>query len=135
VAVAGEASRDAGAGNGAPVNLFARRLLGTIRIVNGAAALLAPAQLARRLGTDPVEHPAVLYALRMFGVRTIVIGRDLWQGDERAVRVAPLVHATDTAAAALAAATGKIPRRTGSLITAISALNTVLALLSRRAGR
>jgi len=115
--------------------VIARRLLATIRIVNGAAALLVPAQLARRLGTDPVEHPAVLYALRMFGVRTVLIGRDLWNDEPHAVRVAPLVHATDTAAAALAAATGRIPRRTGALITAISAFNTVLALLVRRSSR
>jgi hypothetical protein len=110
----------------------ARRLVAAIRIVNGTLGLLAPARLAARLGADPAESPALLYALRMFGVRTIVIGRDLWRGDPGAVRAAPLIHASDTVAAALAAASGRVPRRTAALITAISALNTLLALASRR---
>lgn len=110
----------------------ARRLLGVIRIANGSAALLAPARLAARLGADPAESPALLYAFRMFGVRTVLIGRDVFRGEPRAIRAAPLIHASDTIAAALAAASGKMPRRAGLLITGISALNTVLALVARR---
>jgi hypothetical protein len=113
----------------------ARRLLAGIRILNGTLALLAPARLARGLGADPAASPGLLYALRMFGVRTVVIGRDLMRGEPGAVRAAPLVHASDTVAAALAAASGKVPRRTAVLITAISALNTLLALASRRRSR
>jgi hypothetical protein len=113
----------------------ARRLLGAIRIANGSAALFAPAKLAARLGADPAESPALLYAFRMFGVRTVLIGRDVFRGEPRALRAAPLIHASDTIAAALAAASGKMPRRAGVLITAISALNTVLALAARRSGR
>ena len=115
--------------------LLARRLLGAIRIANGSVALFAPAALAGRLGADPAESPALLYAFRMFGVRTVLIGRDLFRGEPRALRAAPLIHASDTVAAALAAASGKVPRRAGLLITAISALNTVLALAARRSGR
>lgn len=110
-------------------------MLGVIRCVNGAAALVAPEKLARRLGADPEESPAILYALRMFGVRTVVIGRDLFHGDERAVHAAPLIHASDTLAAAALAASGKVPRRTGVLVTAISAVNTVLAVAARRSAR
>jgi hypothetical protein len=110
----------------------ARRTLGLIRIVNGALALAAPGRLADRLGVGAEERPAVLYALRMFGVRTILIGRDLFVGDERAVRSAPLVHASDTIAAAAAAASGKLPGRAGRLITGISAVNTLLAFAARR---
>ena len=113
----------------------ARRLLGVIRIANGSVALLAPARLAERLGADPAESPALLYALRMFGMRTVLIGRDVFRGEPRAIRAAPLIHASDTIAAALAAASGKVPRRTGIIITAISAVNTVLALAARRSER
>ena len=113
----------------------ARFLLGTIRIANGTVALLAPARLAERLGADPEQSPALLYALRMFGVRTVLIGRDLLRNDERAVRAAPFIHASDTVAAALAATSGKVPRRVGIAITAISALNTALALAARRSSR
>jgi len=115
--------------------VFARRLLAAIRIANGSVALLAPERLAARLGADPAESPALLYALRMFGVRTVLIGRDLLRGKPDAIRVAPLIHASDTIAAALAAASGKVPRRAGILIVAISALNTVLALAGRRSER
>ena len=114
---------------------MARRLLGLIRIANGAAALFVPAKLAQRLGVDAEENPAMLYALRMFGVRTILIGRDLFHGDERAVRAAPIIHASDTLAAAAVAASGKVPRKTGVMITAISAFNTLLALVARRGAR
>ncbi len=114
---------------------LARTLLGAIRIANGTAALLAPAKLSQRLGVDPEENPAMLYALRMFGIRTILIGRDLIRGDEGAVRAAPLIHASDTLAAAALAASGKVPKRTGRLITGISALNTILAVTARRKDR
>ena len=113
----------------------ARKTLAAIRIANGTLALAAPERLAARLGVVADEQPALLSALRMVGVRTILIGRDLWQGDERAVRAAPLVHASDTVAAALAARSGKLPPRAGALITGISALNTLLAVVQRRAAR
>jgi hypothetical protein len=113
----------------------ARRLLAAIRIVNGALALFAPERLAARLGVEAEEQPALLYVSRMFGIRTILVGRDLWHGDEKAVRAAPLVHASDTAAAALAARSGKLPPRAGRLITAISAFNTLLAVIQRPSRR
>jgi hypothetical protein len=113
----------------------ARRLLAAIRIVNGALALFAPERLAARLGVEAEEQPALLYVFRMFGIRTILVGRDLWHGDEKAVRAAPLVHASDTAAAALAARSGKLPPRAGRLITAISAFNTLLAVIQRPSRR
>ena len=114
----------------------ARVLLGVIRLANGSVALIAPARLAERLGVDPQENPAMLYALRMFGIRTVLIAGDLLVGDKRArakaLRAAPLIHASDTVAAALVAASGKAPRRTGALITGISAANTALALVASR---
>ncbi|HEY5058410.1 MAG TPA: hypothetical protein VII51_05280 [Gaiellaceae bacterium] len=116
-------------------SVAARRLLAAIRVANGAAALVVPARLAERLGADPAENPALLYALRMFGVRTVVMGRDLFRGEPHAVQAAPLVHASDTVAAMLAAASGKLPRKAGVAIVAISALNTALALAARRGTR
>jgi hypothetical protein len=113
----------------------ARKTLALIRIANGALALAAPERLAARLGVDASEQPALLYVFRMFGVRTVVVGRDLLRDDERAIRSAPLVHASDTLAAALAARTGILPPRAGRLITAISAFNTLLAVVQRRGAR
>jgi hypothetical protein len=118
---------------------FARVPLAIIRVVNGSAALFAPDPLARRLGVDPEDHPAIRYVLRMFGIRTILIGRDLVASDDgvrgHAVSTAPTIHATDTFAAAAATATGKLPPRAGRMLALISATNTVLALVGRRGTR
>ena len=53
---------------------LAWQALALIRLVNGGLALVAPRWLARRLGVDPTAQPAMLYALRMFGIRTVLIG-------------------------------------------------------------
>jgi hypothetical protein len=41
--------------------------LATIRLVNGALALLAPGVMLRRLGADPRTNEVAVYPLRMFG--------------------------------------------------------------------
>jgi hypothetical protein len=111
---------------------LARVALAGIRIVNGSAAVVAPALLARNLGVRRDDNQAVEYVFRMFGVRTVVIGVQLLlpEGELRraSVRTAPIIHASDTAAAALAGITRQIPARAALIATSISALNTALAL-------
>ena len=112
---------------------LARRLLAAIRLFNGAAGLLFPEALARRVGVDPDANPGVLYFIRLFGVRTVVIGAELLMpetGERRAtaLRQAVLIHGSDTLAAGVAAFSGRLPGRTGRTITLISAVNTLLAL-------
>lgn len=118
---------------------YARVLLALIRFINGSLGLVAPGIIARRLGADPNTNPATLYALRMFGIRTLLISIDLLHPDSqvraRAVRNAPIIHASDSVAAMLAARSGKLPGRTGATIVAISAVNTLLALLAQPADR
>lgn len=118
---------------------YARVLLAVIRFVNGSLGLVAPAVIARRLGADPNSNPAMLYALRMFGIRTLLISIDLLRPDDQvraqAVRIAPIIHGSDSVAAMLAARSGKLPGRTGTTIVAISAVNTLLALLAQPATR
>jgi len=118
---------------------YARMLLAAIRILNGVLALVAPQVLARRVGIDPDRSSASLYFMRMFGVRTIFIGADLLlkKGDARAetVRTAAFIHGSDTLSAALAALSGQLPRGAGLMITAISAVNTGLALYARRGNK
>ena len=115
---------------------LARILLACIRLFNGLAALFVPQQLAHRLGIDTDENPAALYVFRMFGIRTVLIALDLLAGPgprrDQALRVAPLIHASDTVAAILAAQTGKLPQPTGRLVVVISAVNTALALIANR---
>ena len=110
---------------------LARIALAAIRLFNGTAALVAPDELARRLGVDPVQHPGVLYFVRLFGIRTVLVGAELLvrQGVRRdeALKLAILIHASDTVAAAMAALSQ--PSQSGGWkIVAISAVNTALAL-------
>jgi hypothetical protein len=114
---------------------YARVLLALIRLFNGGVALVAPQMLAGRLGVDAQANPGILYVFRMFGIRTVLIAADLLvrgeQRREEAVRDAPLIHASDTVAAALAWRSGRLPAGAGATITTISAINTALALYAR----
>ena len=111
---------------------LARIALAAIRLFNGTAALVAPDELARRLGVDPEQHPGVLYFVRLFGIRTVLIGAELLvrQGARRdeALKLAILIHASDTVAAAMAALSQPSQSGGGWKIVAISAVNTALAL-------
>ena len=53
----------------------ARYALGGVRLVAGSAGLLAPAMIISRFGDDdPGRNPAAIYGLRLFGIRTVLIG-------------------------------------------------------------
>lgn len=116
-----------------PIRERAHLLLGVIRLVNGAVALVVPSAMVRRLGTDPEANPAPIYPLRMFGIRTVVLGAELLIGNEetrvRSMRIGRVIHASDTTAAALGGIRGQLPARVAILVTGISALNTALAFL------
>lgn len=107
-----------------------------MRLVNGALGLLAPRLLLTRLGTDPRVDRSGVYPFRMFGVRTVLLAGDLLllRGAElrRARRTAVVVHLTDTVSAATAWRRGDLPSSAGRTATAISALNTALALAALR---
>jgi hypothetical protein len=114
----------------------ARVALAAIRLFNGTASLVAPATMGRKLGVDPEQNRAALYVLRLFGVRTVLIGADLLASDPavraRALRVAVLVHASDVAAAVIAGARRQLPPRAAATAAVISAGNVGLAVLARR---
>jgi len=113
----------------------ARVTLAVIRLINGSLGLLVPGFLIRRVGGDPATSATAKYALRMFGIRTVVLGVDLLRPSrpvrDHAVETAPIVHASDTVAAALLGLKGKVPRRVAVMTVAISAGNTVLAFIAR----
>ncbi len=114
----------------------ARKLLGLVRFVNGVAGLLAPAALAKNLGVEPPASKPMYYPFRLFGVRTAIIGAQLWVSPEderdRAVKLALLIHASDTAAAVTAAVREELPREKAWRVAALSAFNTLLAVLAQR---
>ena len=118
----------------------ARIWLALIRIFNGAAGLVAPSWLAKRFGMEPQATPAATYAFRLFGIRTVLIGADLLSDDrevrrhavrEHAARAALGIHASDTMTAGTLLLRGLVTKRAGIMLTAISGLNTFLALKAR----
>ena len=113
----------------------ARIVLSAIRLTNGAAALVAPRRVARRLGTTAETAAASVYPLRLFGVRTVAIGAELLLGGRearrRALDTAVLIHAGDTLAAVLGGLAKELPRRRATMLTLLSAGNTALALVAR----
>jgi len=110
----------------------APQLLGGIRLFYGSVALFAPPVLARRLGVDPEANPAPIHPLRMFGIRTILIGGELLFGGPqtraRSMRLAPLIHASDTASAIASGVRRELPPRVAVVTTLVSGLNTALAI-------
>ena len=113
---------------------YARIALAGIRLFNGGAALVAPGPFAQRLGTEADAHGPAVHIARMFGIRTVLIAIDLLSRDEdvrrHALRVALLVHVSDTISAAAAGLSKQLPPRPAVLATGISALNVVLAAIA-----
>ncbi len=117
----------------------ARVVLAGIRLVNGTASLFAPATFARKLGVDPDTNGPAIYVLRMFGVRTMLIGSALLSRNPEvranAVRLAVRVHLTDAIAAAAAGAAKQLPAKGAKLAVITSSVNTALALIARKSLR
>lgn len=116
-----------------------RRALAVIRIVNGAIALVAPSVIVKRFGEIPGESTAAIYGLRLFGVRTVLIGADLvtQRGPSllHVTRHAVVIHAADTMTVAGLVLFGRLRPRTAIPLALISATNTVLATISWFASR
>ena len=107
----------------------ARLALATIRLVNGAMALLAPEMMLRRLGADPAVNPVAIYPLRMFGIRTVVLGVDLLAGGPVQPKASVVIHATDAASAITAGLRRELPARVALVAAGISLTNTALAVI------
>jgi hypothetical protein len=109
----------------------ARIILATIRLVNGTMALLAPEMMLRRLGAGPDTSKVAIYPLRMFGIRTVVLGVDLLAGGpaQPKGRVGVVIHATDAASAMTAGLRRQLPVRVALVAAGISLTNTALAAI------
>ncbi len=111
-----------------PATVYA---LAGVRLFNGVTGLLTPSVLIQRLDPGRELSPAAVYAFRLFGIRTILLGLDLLTNrGERLredLREGILIHGSDTATAAALGIRGQVAPRTAALTTLISATNTVLA--------
>jgi hypothetical protein len=90
--------------------------------------------LGARLGVQTASSAGLGYGLRLWGVRTILLGISLlWAHDDPdapVVRQAPLVHAADTTAAVVVLKRGELPRPGAKVAVVASAINVVLAVLA-----
>jgi len=112
----------------------ARIALATIRLLNGTMALLTPEMMLRRLGADPAVNGVAVYPLRMFGIRTVLLGAELLTDGpmQRKGQVGILIHATDAASAIAAGLRRQLPARVAVLAAGISLTNTALAVIIAR---
>lgn len=110
---------------------LARILLGGIRFANGTVGLLAPEVFVRRLDPGHEPSPAALYAFRLFGIRTVLLGLELFLRPgvqrRRSLRRGVLIHASDAVAAGLLGVQGRVPVRTAAAVALISIINVLLA--------
>jgi hypothetical protein len=118
----------------------ARYALGGIRIIAGTAGLLTPAMIISRFGdSNPAANPAAIYGLRLFGIRTVLIGADLFRLKgrdlDRALRVAPIIHASDTATVLTLQRHEQLSPERARPLVLLSGLNTVLAVTAYLAAR
>jgi hypothetical protein len=114
---------------------ISRYALGAVRIVAGSLGLFAPAMIQQRLGDQaPDRNAAAVYGLRLFGVRTIVIGADLFllrkAELDHALRSAVLIHASDTATVLGLKRRKLLSPELARPLALISGLNTVFAVVA-----
>ena len=113
--------------------VITKQILAGIRLVNGGLALTVPNVVGGRLGVNTTTSPGLGYAFRLFGVRTVLLGIQLWRTPATAgnhvIRETILIHGADTAAALVVYKMGELPRKGAMLAVGISALNTGLAVL------
>ncbi len=106
--------------------------LGGIRLLNGTLGLVAPERLIERIDPGSSPNPASVYAFRLFGIRTVLLGAELLtcRGEERQrlVRQGVLIHASDTVTSAMLGVRGLVPPRTSLMLVLISGMNTALAI-------
>jgi hypothetical protein len=124
----------------ATLGTTARFALGGVRLIAGTTGLLAPAMIIRRFGDgEPSANAAAIYGLRLFGVRTVLIGADLFRLHgrdlDRALRAAPLIHASDTATVLALQRNRQLSPERARPLALISGLNTVLAVTAYLASR
>jgi hypothetical protein len=108
----------------------ARIALAAIRLVNGTLALLAPEVMLRRLGAHPRTNQVAVYPVRMFGIRTVVLGVELLAGGstQHQGKVGVVIHAADAASAITAGLRRQLPPRVAAVAAGISVTNAALAL-------
>src|SRR5579859_6093554 len=91
---------------------YARLALATIRLVNGGLALFAPDVMLRRLGADPATNGVAVHPLRMFGIRTVLLGLGLLTGGatRQQGKAGVVIHGADAMSAITAGCGGSCRR-------------------------
>ena len=113
------------------------------RIAVGAAAIVAPGPLLTGFGAPAdADTPALRYTTRLFGIRNVALGVQVWQARKDPTRLAALsgqnatVELTDLVAGAVVTSTDPQMRRPGVAVMATSlAVASGFLVLRRLASR
>jgi hypothetical protein len=114
---------------------FARTTLHGHQAVQRCRGAVCANDAGPSVGSRSGSQPCPLYALRLFGVRTVFIGAQLLLRDSgvhaHSLRIAPVIHALGATAALIAGERGQLPRRAATTAALISTVITVLAVIAQ----
>jgi len=95
------------------------------RVVIGALSLVSPSLTARLFLLDPAANPQLAYMGRMFGSRELALGAitlaSSGEARRRLVQLGVAVDGADAYTGLATAVTGKVPKKTAFLLTAVAA--------------
>ncbi|MGY9072047.1 MAG: hypothetical protein ACKVHU_03760 [Acidimicrobiales bacterium] len=120
----------------------ARRTLMSLRTLIGWSAMLMPRVLLRIFGVDPAAQPSTVHALRLFGIRDILMAYQLYQNQtihstademEETLRQGIAVDGIDAISGVAAGLRGDISLRTTLMGSGTAALAAALGYQGRDA--
>ena len=120
----------------------ARRALMSLRTAVGWSSMVMPRLTLRIFGVNAAEQPGLVYVLRLFGIRDILMAYQLYQAQtvhstaeemEEALRQGMAVEGIDTLSALVAGARGNISARTAAMGAGTAALAAAIGYMGRDA--
>ena len=121
---------------------LARKILMSARTAVGWSSLLAPRLILRVFGVQGPIRAELVYAMRLFGIRDVLLAYQLYQAQrhdagpdelEEALRQGIAVDTIDTASALVGGAFGKLRGSTALMGAGFAALAAALGYLGREA--
>ena len=113
----------------------ARQLLGVLRIAFGVATWLTPRLFTRLIGHRLDDNPSAALLWRVFGVRDVMIGLALLDGDETEVRrwltYGLAIDTADMTATLAAGLRGRLPKSATALATVAALVGVALGARAR----
>ena len=105
-----------------------------VRFIIGAISWFLPTVMSRMMLIDPRTNPALSYALRLFGVRDVLMGvliqAPRGEALDRQLYVGVAIDLVDVVASGIAGSTGQISKRAGILCCSAGLVGALLGAAS-----